>query len=881
MLARHYAIAHPEHNSRTDGSGAESGRQAQVPLTYSPGNSKKLKTDQQLLSEQYKETGAKAPSYAFSVNSRSFERGHAAGLEPAPLSSHSATTSSVALSPRTTSTSTQNFLDYGSRNARARATPRSFVPQSAAPRNLSQVSTLRQPSYDHGTAVVTWPTSYPAANTQWSKDEVTQNSGMGSADESSFDWLFAAQPDLFLSDSPAMALPMQNFNPHHLVGAHRTSSFEPHVLPKDSLGRFPPAPIALLPPALTAISTDEPLSNNSSEYSAPQGSSLSQEDTTSHPRKRQWPDDTTEIPPPSLGNVIEPVYLDNVDAKVLSRENSYQVTMLNEAARQQILTLPSICDGPETQRRGAEDALRKVDAELYNVFMQLYFQHYDRICPIVHKATFDPEKIAAFLLGAICATGAMHSSIPRAQDFGDMLMNIVSRAIFSLLPHDNRLFRSPEYAQTMLLNFSFFRSAGQRRMLELAESSRSPLATMVRRNHFFDATTHNEEGLSTEEAWKRWVIAETGRRTAWAFYLSDIELSAVWQLQPSISLDEAVAQLPQDDWAWQASSAAAWARLSPGHVRSTSLQQLHAMLGSATDAATISASLAAMQVSDRQCSVFAHSLCSLGLGLRSLQVSCLSSSKQFALDEFSFRCSDFCHALALRSRPQRHGGQGPSAALATAEVIARFSLLRECLDFAEVQVLIGKTGRRKDMHQALQNLCREVQRRPDTLKLGLLHAGRIIYLCTSSSIESTYEAFYVFYAATMLFVAAVAWPRTDFNASRGHHRTVSASPPSAPSATPVCIDAPTPILHDDPVWRTYPPFHGAPSVQPTETTLENLAYVSPLLTSVGSLTQTHAHSRLLKHFGSRLSSQPVQDAWPIERLLGTILGEMASVFAHV
>ena len=99
--------------------------------------------------------------------------------------------------------------------------------------------------------------------------------------------------------------------------------------------------------------------------------------------------------------------------------------------------------------------------------------------------------------------------------------------------------------QTLLLNINFFRSSGNRRMLELAESARSPLTTMIRRSKLLD--TKAVEGTTLQEDWQKWIDFETGNRLAWMFFVCDVELSAVWNLPPSFGLYELKAQLPCDE----------------------------------------------------------------------------------------------------------------------------------------------------------------------------------------------------------------------------------------------------------------------------------------------------------------------------------------------
>ncbi|CAO1613893.1 unnamed protein product [Parajaminaea phylloscopi] len=700
-------------------------------------------------------------------------------------------------------------------------------------------------------------------------------------DDSTFDWLFNAQPDAGWPGGPASLTPSLTVGDSVPSRGHSVPPVPTSHQRYPGGHTEPPIAASTVQLGLGESPLTDPTSQSTAIPTAERQQKQEHPPWTSQIGHR-WPDETIDIPP-THDNILTPVFFYNIDARLLASEDFRQVARLTEQGRQRILTLPAMMAEVSNEQSCAADvALNSTEVSVLNAFVQLYFQYHDVTYPMVHKATFDPQNCPAFLLGAICAVGAMHSSIPGAQDFALMLMTVVNRAIFNILPHDNRLMKSIEYAQALLLNFNFFRSAGKHRMLELAEAARSPLMTIIRKNRFFDAETTCSEGATPDQAWLTWVRVETGIRTAWCCFSSDIELSAVWQLTPVLSLDEAVARLPQDDELWRASNSEEWAQIKSTRAKApVYLTQLHELLGSCQNPSAIQDRLHAAGVSVRQWTLLAYSLCSLSIGLRSIHISCLHQTRQKMLEEFNLRCISFCKAAVLAHQTDsvaERGDFGHSGAPSTAEAIARFTLLRGCLDFGQVQVMSGKTGSRGEMRLALEQVRTSMSRRPWDLVAGTAHAGRIVYLCSSGAVESSYEAFFLFYATTMLFVAAKTWPRPAPLATQDP--TTRMHPDAARGLTgPIQIDGSRPTYLDETVWQSHEAGERYRTAAMADVQRSNISHMQPTLSCIGSLTHFEAPRRLLDYFAHKLASRPKSHPWPIEPLLSSILSEMSFVFS--
>ncbi|PWN87303.1 hypothetical protein FA10DRAFT_182811 [Acaromyces ingoldii] len=399
----------------------------------------------------------------------------------------------------------------------------------------------------------------------------------------------------------------------------------------------------------------------------------------------------------------------------LLAENTCQVAPLLQVAKDRLLLLPTLAQQiPDEEKQGTQKMLAAVSPETLNVFVQLFFQHFDRLCSVVHRPTFDPNYCEVFLLGAICALGSMYSAIENASRFGHSLMSLVNRAIFGVWPRTREYGRSLPFIQALLLNFNFFRSSGTREMLELAESLRSPLTTMIRKCRLLEPG----EGRHPED-WKAWVDCETKKRTAWAYFTADMELSMVWSLAPSFAFDELNAELPGDEARWRAASAATWRSIGDNSPRIL-LNQLH------TDPHALY-----LCGSGAQKVVFSSSLCSLGTSLHSMRSSCLDA----VIDMATSQLVQACQALRF---------SGTSTALP--ELLLRFMMLISTIDTYDLQALVRAT----DTDAAFERVERRLAR-ANALEHVLVQAGRIVGLCRTQASESLYEGCFFFYAASALY----------------------------------------------------------------------------------------------------------------------------------
>lgn len=71
--------------------------------------------------------------------------------------------------------------------------------------------------------------------------------------------------------------------------------------------------------------------------------------------------------------------------------------------------------------------------EAINIFVQLYFEHYQPTLPVLHKATFNVSDPPPLLTLAVITIGSRFSKIPRARTLSSVLGETLRKALDNLV----------------------------------------------------------------------------------------------------------------------------------------------------------------------------------------------------------------------------------------------------------------------------------------------------------------------------------------------------------------------------------------------------------------------------------------------------------------
>ncbi|KAF1953347.1 hypothetical protein CC80DRAFT_420478 [Byssothecium circinans] len=203
--------------------------------------------------------------------------------------------------------------------------------------------------------------------------------------------------------------------------------------------------------------------------------------------------------------------------------------------------------------------------EVFSHFVDLYFVHFDKFYPILHRPSFDTSKEPVLTL-AVAEIGACYSGFPSARAFATSLSELTRRLLLFMAEYDPRFVRTDSYITAQLLQSIHGFSSGSKRLYELSDSNRSSIISHARSLKLFDhRSSLEDEGAEMDvgSRWEAWIRAEKARRLAWAICTLDASSTYFHNARSLLSMNELKMDLPCSTAHWQAETAQAWAALHP------------------------------------------------------------------------------------------------------------------------------------------------------------------------------------------------------------------------------------------------------------------------------------------------------------------------------
>ncbi|WWC70866.1 uncharacterized protein I206_104818 [Kwoniella pini CBS 10737] len=237
---------------------------------------------------------------------------------------------------------------------------------------------------------------------------------------------------------------------------------------------------------------------------------------------------------------------------------------VNETSRNAMLSLIYLSHQPHWMIPDVEDF---PDAETMSDFVDLYFENFHPLFPIVHKPTFFNGDTPAVLLLSVAAIGATYAN----KEFGPLavaLCELVRRMIAWMRGSDQRAKFDRNTLLAFLLQTALGIACGSREMYYHAEIFRCSIVTTCRRLHLLRGIGSamndlyaKEEFPTDDQRYKAYMEDETKRRLGWGVYYLDSQMVALLHIPAVFAVNEAGIHLPCDDALWEAPDAASWASL--------------------------------------------------------------------------------------------------------------------------------------------------------------------------------------------------------------------------------------------------------------------------------------------------------------------------------
>ncbi|GES65089.1 C6 transcription factor RegA [Aspergillus terreus] len=166
---------------------------------------------------------------------------------------------------------------------------------------------------------------------------------------------------------------------------------------------------------------------------------------------------------------------------------------------------------------------------------------------------------------AMAAAGALLTPDPALRKLGYAMQEVLRHQLPAVYESDNTLIKDLELQQAFLIDLEIGLWSGNSRKMELCESRRHTLITIIRRRGLFDAARYprisvhpNDSGQSLESKWKLWVRAESKKRLVYRLWKHDTQCSTVLLTGPLISYAELSLPLPCCPRLWNALNAEQW-----------------------------------------------------------------------------------------------------------------------------------------------------------------------------------------------------------------------------------------------------------------------------------------------------------------------------------
>ncbi|KAB2571013.1 Zinc finger protein MSN2 [Lasiodiplodia theobromae] len=192
-----------------------------------------------------------------------------------------------------------------------------------------------------------------------------------------------------------------------------------------------------------------------------------------------------------------------------------------------------------------------------NAFVQLYFEDFHPVFPLLHRASFDPGTAPWLLVLAVAVTGCRFSrnNVPAARV--NAMQELLRRAIQTTMERDRAAVAGEVWlAQAALLNQTGMLHTIDMRLVEHAQTNHALVATLCRRVGCFAESPQEDD--EEEESWAAWVARESARRLAYCAWLLDSQQVLLFDLLPAIPIDILRVRVPCLEDLWEAPSEDAW-----------------------------------------------------------------------------------------------------------------------------------------------------------------------------------------------------------------------------------------------------------------------------------------------------------------------------------
>ncbi|KAF5258797.1 hypothetical protein FOXYS1_10615 [Fusarium oxysporum] len=203
-----------------------------------------------------------------------------------------------------------------------------------------------------------------------------------------------------------------------------------------------------------------------------------------------------------------------------------------------------------------------MDELTFQTFLELYFEHFADQFPFLHVTVLEDDDISWVLLLAVAVVGAQFSGLKNAPLFANILQDLLNSAVKMQCPEIPSS-TDLTWAQIILLRDICLLFNGDKKLQVVRQYEKNKLITLSRvlRSHNPEPFLSTEQILEQslpEQAWKRWVAAESRIRLFHSVYFLECLQFVFHDIRPSVELTDLTKTLPCEDSIWKCQNEEEW-----------------------------------------------------------------------------------------------------------------------------------------------------------------------------------------------------------------------------------------------------------------------------------------------------------------------------------
>lgn len=197
--------------------------------------------------------------------------------------------------------------------------------------------------------------------------------------------------------------------------------------------------------------------------------------------------------------------------------------------------------------------------QVLQIFVQLYFEHFDSQFPFLHPSTLEQNDVPEILVLAVAAVGCQYSAISYVDQYAAGLQELLQRAVAA------NMSRSPNrkialVQSILLLNILLMFHGLASKQLKL-QHERNMAVTLCRGLFADNDTTGKDDQVldaNLDQKWRSWVYKESRNRLMHSIFRLECLQLLFFNLQPLFGLSELPDTLPCEDSLWYRRTADEW-----------------------------------------------------------------------------------------------------------------------------------------------------------------------------------------------------------------------------------------------------------------------------------------------------------------------------------